>query len=115
MTPLLLWHSADILKTIPLGSRTGMLQVDHVCLLKVLLQPHSSSPSQARHSEDGKEDCSHKSYETESQQTLGQLKLGTWKCDTSPHGAGTFPAESAKSSELARNLPHQHVQNQTRK
>lgn len=63
----------------------------------------------------GKGDCSRKAYEMESQQTLGQLKLRRWKCDTSPHGAGCFPAESAKSLELAHKPSHQHVQNQTRK
>lgn len=53
----------------------------------------------------GKGDCSHKAYEMQSQQTLGQLKLGRWKCDTSPHGARSSLQSQQSPWSWHTNLP----------
>lgn len=95
----------DTLKATLLGARAGMQQAGIACRLKVPLQTcfralllkWLGKLNQALQRWEGVL-CSHKSYARESQQMLGQLKPRRWKRDTSLHGAGAFPAESAKSS-----------------
>ena len=66
------------------------------CFHVLLLTSGFRSSSQALWRWEGGLFC-HKQCARESQQVLGQLKAGRWKPDTLPHGAGSFPAESAKS------------------